>query len=91
MNHEIGKIGRFLRVSSWMTSFACVGLPGTIVSDNGTGFTLMAILRWRQETGVARYYIVSGRPRRRMRPSSSRATRKPESEVSGTSARHSRV
>lgn len=28
------------------------GAPGTIVSDNGTEFTSMAILRWVQETGI---------------------------------------
>jgi len=28
------------------------GMPGTIVSDNGTEFTSMAILRWVQENGI---------------------------------------
>ena len=28
------------------------GMPGTIISDNGTEFTSMAILRWVQDTGV---------------------------------------
>ena len=35
--------------------------------------------------------IVSGRPRLRMMASNSRATRRPDSEVSATSPRHSRV
>lgn len=38
------------------------GRPGTIVSDNGTEFTSMAILRWCQETGVAWHYIAPGKP-----------------------------
>lgn len=33
------------------------GRPETIVSDNGTEFTSMAILRWCQEIGVAWHYI----------------------------------
>ena len=28
------------------------GMPGTIVSDNGTEFTSMAILKWVQNTGI---------------------------------------
>ncbi|MBL8569556.1 MAG: hypothetical protein JNK84_10770 [Phreatobacter sp.] len=31
--------------------------PDTIVSDSDTEFTSMAILRWCQQTGVARHYI----------------------------------
>jgi len=38
------------------------GRPGTIVSDNGSEFTSMAILRWCQETGVAWHYIAPGKP-----------------------------
>lgn len=38
------------------------GRPGTIVSDNGTEFTSMAILRWCQETGVEWHYIAPGKP-----------------------------
>jgi hypothetical protein len=34
----------------------------TIVSDNGTEVTSMAILRWCQETGVAWHYIAPGKP-----------------------------
>ena len=38
------------------------GMPGTIVSDNGTEFTSMAILRWVQETGIDWHYIAPGKP-----------------------------
>ena len=38
------------------------GKPGTIVSDNGTEFTSMAILKWVQEAGVDWHYIAPGKP-----------------------------
>jgi putative transposase len=38
------------------------GKPQTIVSDNGTELTSMAILRWSQETGVNWHYIAPGKP-----------------------------
>ena len=38
------------------------GMPGTIVSDNGTEFTSMAILRWVQDKGVDWHYIAPGKP-----------------------------
>ena len=38
------------------------GRPDTVVSDNGTEFTSMAILRWCQETGVEWHYIAPGKP-----------------------------
>jgi len=38
------------------------GAPRTIVSDNGTEFTSMAILRWVQETGIDWHYIAPGNP-----------------------------
>ncbi len=38
------------------------GAPGTIVSDNGTEFTSMAVLRWVQETEVDWHYIAPGKP-----------------------------
>jgi putative transposase len=38
------------------------GAPGTIVSDNGTEFTSMAVLRWVQETGIDWHYIAPGKP-----------------------------
>lgn len=38
------------------------GSPQTIVSDNGTEFTSMAILRWSQEAGIDWHYIAPGKP-----------------------------
>lgn len=38
------------------------GRPKTVVSDNGTELTSMAVLRWCQETGVAWHYIAPGKP-----------------------------
>ena len=38
------------------------GTPSTIVSDNGTEFTSMAILRWVQDTGIDWHYIAPGKP-----------------------------
>ena len=38
------------------------GKPASIVSDNGTELTSMAILNWRQETSVAWHYIAPGKP-----------------------------
>ena len=38
------------------------GKPHTIVSDNGTEFTSMAILRWSQTSGVDWHYIAPGKP-----------------------------
>ena len=38
------------------------GQPQTIVSDNGTEFTSMAILKWVQETGIDWHYIAPGKP-----------------------------
>jgi len=38
------------------------GAPGTIVSDNGTEFTSMAILRWVQDNGIDWHYIAPGKP-----------------------------
>lgn len=39
------------------------GMPKTIVSDNGTEFTSMAILKGGQDTGVDWHYIAPGKPR----------------------------
>lgn len=36
--------------------------PATIVSDNGTELTSMAILRWAQEARIAWHYIAPGKP-----------------------------
>jgi len=38
------------------------GMPGTIVSDNGTEFTSMAILKWVQDAGIDWHYIAPGKP-----------------------------
>jgi len=38
------------------------GKPVSIVSDNGTELTSMAILNWCQETGVEWHYIAPGKP-----------------------------
>ena len=38
------------------------GMPITIVSDNGTEFTSMAILQWVQGNGIDWHYIAPGKP-----------------------------
>ena len=38
------------------------GMPKTIVSDNGTEFTSMAILKWVQNNGIDWHYIQPGKP-----------------------------
>jgi putative transposase len=38
------------------------GRPATIVSDNGTELTSMAVLKWCQQTGVEWHYIAPGKP-----------------------------
>jgi putative transposase len=38
------------------------GLPTTVVSDNGTELTRVAILRWSQERRVGWHYIAPGKP-----------------------------
>lgn len=38
------------------------GKPATIVSDNGTELTSIAILKWQQEAGVGWRYIAPGKP-----------------------------
>jgi putative transposase len=38
------------------------GKPSSIVSDNGTELTSMAILHWCQETGIEWHYIAPGKP-----------------------------
>lgn len=38
------------------------GQPKTIVSDNGTEFTSMAILKWVQDNGIDWHYIQPGKP-----------------------------
>ena len=43
-------------------AFAERGMPRTIVSDNGTEFTSMAILKWVQDNGLDWHYIQPGKP-----------------------------
>ena len=38
------------------------GKPHTVVSDNGTELTSMAILRWNKERNVEWHYIAPGKP-----------------------------
>lgn len=38
------------------------GRPATIVSDNGTELTSMAVLRWCEETNIDWHYIAPGKP-----------------------------
>jgi putative transposase len=38
------------------------GRPFTVVSDNGTEFTSMAILRWSQDRQIDWHYIAPGKP-----------------------------
>ena len=40
------------------------GMPKTIVSDNGTEFTCMAILKWVQDIGIDWHYIAPGKPQK---------------------------
>lgn len=44
------------------TMIARRGKPHTIVSDNGTELTSMAVLKWCQESGVEWHYIAPGKP-----------------------------
>ena len=38
------------------------GIPMTVVSDNGTEFTIMAILKWVQDASIDWHYIAPGKP-----------------------------
>jgi putative transposase len=40
------------------------GMPGTIVSDSGTEFNSMAILKWGRDTGIDWHYIAPGKPKK---------------------------
>ena len=52
-----------LRVTRELTAIMTRrGKPRTIVSDNGTELTSMAVLRWCQETGTEWHYIAPGKP-----------------------------
>lgn len=52
-----------LRVTRELTAIMVRrGRPKTIVSDNGTELTSMAVLRWCQETRIDWHYIAPGKP-----------------------------
>ena len=52
-----------LRVMRELTAImARRGRPKTIVSDNGTELTSMAVLKWCQDTGIDWHYIAPGKP-----------------------------
>jgi putative transposase len=52
-----------LRVACKLDAVIAIrGRPGTIVSDNGTELTSMAMLRWSQERQIAWHYIAPGKP-----------------------------
>jgi putative transposase len=52
-----------LRVARELDAVIAIrGRPGTIVSDNGTELTSMAMLRWSQERQIAWHYIAPGKP-----------------------------
>jgi putative transposase len=52
-----------LRVASELDAIiTALGKPASIVSDNGTELTSMAILRWSQEARVEWHYIAAGKP-----------------------------
>ncbi len=52
-----------LRVTRELDEIMAVrGKPSTIVSDNGTELTSMAVLKWCQQTGVEWHYIAPGKP-----------------------------
>ena len=52
-----------LRVARELDAVIAIrGRPGTIVSDNGTELTSIAMLRWSQERQIAWHYIAPGKP-----------------------------
>ncbi|GLK85468.1 IS3 family transposase [Ancylobacter defluvii] len=52
-----------LRVTRELDEIMAVrGKPSTIVSDNGTELTSMAVLKWCQQTGLEWHYIAPGKP-----------------------------
>jgi putative transposase len=52
-----------LRVTRELDALLAIrGRPATIVSDNGTELTSMAVLKWCQQTGVEWHYIAPGKP-----------------------------
>jgi putative transposase len=74
-------------------AIALRGRPGSIVSDNGTELTSMAILRWSQERGVAWHYIAPGKPQQNGFSESFNGRLRDEclNETLFTSLRHARM
>ena len=69
----------------------CIGFPGAMKCQTTLLSCAQANMAFEVNSVPLSETIVSGRPRIAMIRSSSRATRRPEIEVSATSARHSRV
>ncbi|MDQ0350177.1 transposase InsO family protein [Ancylobacter vacuolatus] len=52
-----------LRVTRELDALLAIrGRPATIVSDNGTELTSMAVLKWCQQSGIEWHYIAPGKP-----------------------------
>lgn len=69
------------------------GLPETVVSDNGTELTSVAILAWSQARGVAWHYIAPGKPQQNAFVESFNGRLRDEclNETLFTSLRHARA
>src|SRR5690606_6529616 len=67
--------------------------PETVVSDNGTELTSMAILRWSQDRAVAWHYIAPGKPMQNRFVESFNGRLRDEclNETLFTSLRHARI
>ena len=83
-----------LRVARELDAIVAVrGAPLTVVSDNGTELTSVAILRWSQERGVGWHYIAPGKPQQNAFVESFNGRLRDEclNETVFTSLRHARV
>ena len=69
------------------------GRPASIVSDNGTELTSMAVLRWSEERGVGWHYIAPGKPTQNAFVESFNGKLRDEclNETIFTSLRHARI
>jgi putative transposase len=69
------------------------GRPASIVSDNGTELTSIAVLRWSEERGVGWHYIAPGKPTQNAFVESFNGKLRDEclNETIFTSLRHARV
>ena len=72
---------------------AARGRPASVVSDNGTELTSMAVLRWSEERGVGWHYIAPGKPTQNAFVESFNGKLRDEclNETIFTSLRHARV